>query len=67
MDADELAAAMQSVKSFVAERQPDEAVTVPVPAGGWDSAATTPPPAPVRTRPSVAGPLSLGSFEVGKR
>jgi localization factor PodJL len=67
MDADELAAAMESVKSFVAERQPDEAVAVPVPAGGWDSAATTPPPAPVRARPSVAGPLSLGSFEVGKR
>jgi localization factor PodJL len=66
MDADELAAAMESVKSFVAERQPDEAVAVPVPAGGWDSAATT-PPAPVRARPSVAGPLSLGSFEVGKR
>jgi localization factor PodJL len=69
MDADELAAAMESVKSFVAERQSDEAIAVPVPAGGWDSAATTPPPAPapMRAKPSVAGPLSLGSFEVGKR
>jgi localization factor PodJL len=61
MDAEALAMAQNAVKSFVAEPQPKEATLVPEPPGGWDNVAATPP----RARP--AGPLSLGSFQVGKR
>jgi localization factor PodJL len=66
MEAEELAAAQLGVKNFVVTRQPDDAVTVAPPAGGWDSAATTNPP-PRPAKPRTAGPLALGSFEVGKR
>jgi localization factor PodJL len=63
MDAAALADAQQSVKSFVAEPQPDEATLVPEPAGGWDH-GTSPPP---NVRPRAAGPLALGTLEAGKR
>jgi localization factor PodJL len=66
MDADELAAAQLVVKNFVATRQPDDAAAVAPPAGGWDSATTT-APAPRPAKPRTAGPLALGSFEVGKQ
>ena len=41
LDAEALAAAEAAVKSFVAERQPEDAIAVPEPAGGWDNATTT--------------------------
>lgn len=63
MDAAELAAAQAAVKGFVAEPQPAEATAVAVPSGGWDQTTGAAPH--VRARP--AGPLALGSFEVGKR
>ena len=42
LDAHALAAAQLAVKSFVAEPQPDAAVNVPVPPGGWDTASAAP-------------------------
>jgi localization factor PodJL len=38
LDPQSLAAAKLAVQTFTAESQPDDAVNVPVPAGGWDSA-----------------------------
>jgi localization factor PodJL len=64
LEADELAAAQNEVKSFAAERQPEDAISVPEPAGGWDSVTSTPP---ARSKPRTAGPLSLGSFELVKQ
>ena len=55
LDAHALAAAQLTVRSFVAEPQPDAAVNVAVPPGGWDTAA----PAPAG-KPRVSGPLVLG-------
>jgi localization factor PodJL len=39
LDAQSLAAAKLAIQTFVAEPQPDDAVTVATPAGGWDAAA----------------------------
>ncbi len=39
LDARDLEAAKQAVESFVVDRQPDEAITVKAPAGGWDQMA----------------------------
>jgi localization factor PodJL len=58
LDAQALAAAQLAVKSFVPEPQPDVAINVPQPPGGWDAAAATLPPA--HAKPHVAGPLVLG-------
>ena len=58
LDAIALNAAQLAVKNFAAELQPDAAINVPVPAGGWDATTAT-PPAP-RLKPQVAGPLVLG-------
>ena len=63
MDDSELAAAQQAVKNFVVEPQPQDAVTVREPAGGWDHAAG----APARAKARPAGPLALGTFAVGNR
>jgi len=63
MDVAALAAAQETVKTFVPEPQPDDATAVAEPAGGWDQAPSVPPHVRART----AGPLALGSFEVGKR
>ncbi|WP_024510119.1 tetratricopeptide repeat protein [Bradyrhizobium sp. ARR65] len=38
LDAQSLAAAKLAVQTFVAEPQPDDAVNVPTPPGGWDAA-----------------------------
>ncbi|MFL6827703.1 MAG: tetratricopeptide repeat protein, partial [Bradyrhizobium sp.] len=54
LDAQSLAAAKLAIQTFTVESQPDDAVKVAAPAGGWDSApaqATTKPPAkPVLTK-----------------
>jgi localization factor PodJL len=55
LDPQSLAAAKLAVQSFAVEPQPNEAVNVPVPPGGWDAAsvpAASPKPAvrPVATR-----------------
>jgi localization factor PodJL len=55
LDAQSLAAAKLAIQTFTPEPQPDDAVNVPAPAGGWDSApvqATAPKPAakPVSTK-----------------
>jgi localization factor PodJL len=63
MDDSKLTAAQQAVKNFVVEPQPQDAVTVREPAGGWDHAAGAPSHA--KTRPP--GPLVLGAFEAGNR
>jgi localization factor PodJL len=38
LDAQSLAAAKLAIQTFTAEPQPDDAINVPTPAGGWDSA-----------------------------
>jgi localization factor PodJL len=63
MDPADLATAQDEVRNFVAEPQPEQATVVPEPPGGWDHANGAPP----RARAQPAGPLALGSFQVGKR
>lgn len=63
LDAQALAQAQNAVKTFAAAPQPQDAITVAEPPGGWDNA----PHAPPQARPKAAGPLSLGAFNVGKR
>ena len=63
MDPATLAAAQETVRTFVPDAQPEEAIAVAQPPGGWDVAAETPPRA--RLRPP--GPMSLGALEVGNR
>jgi localization factor PodJL len=73
LDPQMLAKAEQAVKAFVAEPQPAAAIDVPKPRGGWDSAATPSPKIKAKAHPQPHpnpqphGPLSLGSFTVGKR
>jgi localization factor PodJL len=61
LDAQSLAAAKLAIQTFVAEVQPDDAVTVATPAGGWDAAPpTASKPAPKRpARMAAAPPRSL--------
>ena len=59
LDAQSLAAAKLAIQTFTAEPQPDEAINVATPAGGWDQApvqATTAKPAarPVATKRAAA-------------
>ena len=63
MDPATLAAAQETVRTFVPDAQPEEAIAVAQPPGGWDVAAEAPPRA--RLRPP--GPMSLGALEVGNR
>jgi localization factor PodJL len=77
LDPKALTAVQQAVKAFVSEPQPDEAVAIPRPQGGWDNASgaasgVSPEPAagPTATKSKAQpprAPLSLGSFTVGKR
>jgi localization factor PodJL len=41
LDQPSLAAARQAIQNFVPEKQPDEAINVAAPAGGWDPAPAT--------------------------
>jgi localization factor PodJL len=53
LDPQTLAAAKHAVKVFVADRQPEVAVTVPTPPGGWDAvAAPAKPKRPASRRKS---------------
>ncbi|WP_187436139.1 tetratricopeptide repeat protein [Bradyrhizobium hipponense] len=57
LDPQSLAAAKLAIQTFSAEPQPDDAVNVTAPAGGWDSAAQTsakPAPKPVATKRSAS-------------
>lgn len=59
IDAGALAAAQAAVKAWVAEPQPEPAVNVPVPPGGWDRSPSGPAPA--------AKQGSAAAYRVGKR
>ncbi|WP_315702795.1 MULTISPECIES: hypothetical protein [unclassified Bradyrhizobium] len=48
LDPQSLAAAKLAIQTFTAEPQPDDAVNVPAPAGGWDA-----PPAQTTTKPAA--------------
>jgi localization factor PodJL len=52
LDAQSLAAAKLAIQTFTAEPQPDDAVNVPTPAGGWDSAAQPATAAKPATKPA---------------
>ncbi|HEY6834477.1 MAG TPA: hypothetical protein VI251_18545 [Pseudolabrys sp.] len=67
MEGDALAAAQRAVQTFVPAPQPQEAIAVAAPTGGWDDAATAPAAPAARSKPRTAGPLTLGAFNVGKR
>ena len=54
LDAQSLAAAKLAIQTFTVEPQPDDAVNVPAPAGGWDSA-----PAQANTAKPAARPVSI--------
>ncbi|MDR3469867.1 MAG: hypothetical protein P4M07_28390, partial [Xanthobacteraceae bacterium] len=60
LDAQSLAAAKLAVQTFVAAPQPDDAVTVVAPAGGWDATpAPAARPAPKRGRVAVTAPRQI--------
>ncbi|MDA9519890.1 hypothetical protein XI06_05830 [Bradyrhizobium sp. CCBAU 11434] len=57
LDPQSLAAAKLAIQTFSAEPQPDDAVNVQTPAGGWDSApqaTAKPAPKPVATKKSAS-------------
>jgi localization factor PodJL len=57
LDPQSLAAAKLAIQTFSAEPQPDDAVNVQAPAGGWDGgsqASTKPAPKPVATKKSAS-------------
>ena len=57
LDQQSLKAATQAVQGWAPEPQPDAAVQVKTPAGGWDSAGAAPHrSAPAKRKPSAAGP-----------
>jgi localization factor PodJL len=63
LDQRALQAATQSVQAWKAEQQPESAVDVKTPHGGWDGAAaaapapaSAPAPAPAKRKPAVAAP-----------
>jgi localization factor PodJL len=51
LDAQSLAAAKLAIQTFTAEPQPEEAVIVSTPAGGWDNAPAQAEPAKPATKP----------------
>ncbi|NEV01171.1 tetratricopeptide repeat protein [Bradyrhizobium uaiense] len=60
LDPQSLAAAKLAIQTFTPEPQPSDAVNVPVPAGGWDGAATQPAAAksvkPAKRTAALAAP-----------
>jgi localization factor PodJL len=63
LDARALAAAQQAISGFVPEKQPQDAIAVQAPQGGWDNGSGTPAQGKLRS----ATPLSLGALNAGKR
>jgi localization factor PodJL len=61
LDAQTLAGAQQTIKSYAAQAQPAEAITIPEPPGGWDR---TTPASP--EKPRAGAPLQIGAFNSGK-
>jgi localization factor PodJL len=55
LDQQALSAALQAVQSWSAKKQPDSAVDVKTPPGGWEQAAAT-PVAPIHRKPMILGP-----------
>ncbi|MET0539262.1 MAG: hypothetical protein ABWZ64_15175 [Xanthobacteraceae bacterium] len=55
LDRNSLQAAMQAAQAFAPEQQPEAAVHVNAPPGGWDQAAVSPAP-PGKRKPLVVGP-----------
>jgi localization factor PodJL len=53
LDAQSLAAAKLAIQTFTPEPQPDDAVNVASPAGGWDSASAQPTAAKPATKPAL--------------
>src|ERR1700723_3389304 len=51
LDAQSLAAAKLAIQTFTVEPQPDDAINVATPAGGWDSAPVQPSAAKPAARP----------------
>ncbi|MCV0386880.1 MAG: hypothetical protein K5821_10640 [Nitrobacter sp.] len=58
LDAQSLAAAKLAVQTFVPTPQPDDAVKVPSPAGGWDSAAAKPHAKTAPRKAATANPAT---------
>ena len=69
LDAAALAAAEREVKTFKAAPQPEAAIVVPKPPGGWDGAAAKSEAAgaPAKPKARTHAPLSLGAFTLGTR
>jgi localization factor PodJL len=59
LDAQALNTAKLAVKTFVAQRQPDTAISVKAPPGGWDTAASNAPEPAAKTKRAV--PVRVGS------
>ena len=55
LDRNSLQAAVQAAQAFAPEQQPEAAVHVNAPPGGWDQAAVSPAP-PAKRKPLVVGP-----------
>jgi localization factor PodJL len=51
LDQQSLAAAQLAVKTWTAKPQPDDAINVKVPPGGWDATASTAPVAKPKPQP----------------
>lgn len=62
LDAESLALAQSNVQNFRTEPQPQEAIAVAEPAGGWDGVTSAPP-----SKPRQVGPLSLGSLQTSRQ
>ncbi|MBA4035569.1 MAG: hypothetical protein C0480_13350, partial [Bradyrhizobium sp.] len=54
LDAQSLAAARLAIQTFTVEPQPDDAVNVAAPVGGWDAAPAQPTPAKPAARQAAA-------------
>jgi len=61
LDPQTLAGAQQTIKSYAAQAQPAEAITVPEPPGGWDRTTSASP-----EKPRAGAPLAIGAFNSGK-
>ena len=60
LDAQTLANIQQALKSYTAQAQPAEAITIPEPPGGWDRTPTS------AEKPRPGSPLPIGAFNSGK-